>query len=407
MKRFIFKLSFVPKLPIAHAILDSEFSYDGSFYLISEKALILTDFFISEVTELKGTCVHISHTFEAFLNSNEMEQISITHAHFSQYLASNMYSSLYTDFKLYLIPIMKKKDMNEWKSTLEWIKHFTDPPLISVLYQKILVRFDKKNQGEKLREFFIQNGEEINRFIHFIMSLEIPVKDFIKSNPPIHNQKLTNQEFVARFTALKFQELIVNRITKKEHSRRNQYSIIRSVAYNLNLNILNKTKRNYIKFLECDDTSDLKQSIPLLDIVDISTRNVSMSEYPLAFSRSHQRILEVLENRDLMHDIHLRIPDNFKPPDPTSLHPMELSYLAPIAPIHLFIAYLFNRISDQFYPVTKGNLSVTGSTVKVAEIISNILLYRFKDLRLLRIALTDTTLATMNRKSLPNSSYLI
>lgn len=410
MKRFVYKLSFVPKIPIPHVTLDNVINYDGSFFLISESPLILTDFSISDSTEFKGFCVHISHVFETFLNSEEMELISLTHAHFSQYLAFNMYNTFYTDYKLYLIPVMQIQGQKEWDSTLEWVKRFTNPPSISSIYQEILIRYDRKNQGDKLGTFFSKHGDWVNRFVRFVMSIEVPVKQFIKNSPIQNSQELTKQELVALICSLRLQEVLIDRITKKERSRRNQYSIIRSVAFNLNL-----SKSSCLKLLECDDSSSFKENIPLLDIVNINRNSSnehlsysSLAAYPLAVSQSHQRIIEVLENfKVYIQEIYQRIPENYTPPEPISLHPMEISHLSPIAPIHLSIAPLMNRISDQFYPVLKGHISIINATAKAYELIRNNLLYRFKDLKLLRMALTDTTLNSVNRKSLPTNSRLV
>lgn len=406
MKRIIYKLSFVPKIPIPHVIVDGIYNYDGSFFLVSESPLILTDFLITDAPEFKKTVVHIGHPFEVFLNADEMQLISFTHSHFSQHLASNMYINFYNDYTLYLIPIMQSRDQNEWDSTISWMKSFVEPPIIYDLYHNILCAYDKKNQGEKLGEFFVQNGEEINKFVHFIMSLEDPVKDYVENNPPLRDKKLSKQEFVAFFASLKLQESLISRITRKENPRR-KYSIIRSIAFNLNLNVLNKTKRNLIKNLECEDPSNLRQNLPLLDIVNIDNRSTAISNFPISLNRSHQRILEVLKNRDIISDIYCRIPDKFTPPDPVGLYSMELCHLVPISPVHLSLAYLINRISDQFYPISKGHLSIIHATNKAAEIIKNNLLYRFKDLRLLRLALTDITLIALNRKTLPINPRLI
>lgn len=413
MKRFVYKLSFVPKIPIPHVLIDNMLNYDGSFYLISETSLILTDFSISDSDEFKGSSVHASHAFEVFLNSEEMELISLTHAHFSQFLALNINSSFYSDYKLYLIPVMKIQGQSEWGSTIEWVKKFTEPPLVSNIYQEVLIRYDRKNQGEKLGSFFSEHGGWVNRFVTFIISLEEPVKKFIETNPIKNYKEITKPELVALFCSLKLQELLVDRITKKERSRRNQYSIIRSVAFNTNLSALTESKHNLMKCLECDDPSICKQNIPLLDVININRSSLndyltysSLSSYPTAVSQGHQRIIEVLENRDFIQQICQRIPEDYNPPEPISLHPMDLSYLSPIAPIHLSIAPLFNRISDQFYPISKNQSSMMSATNKAYELIRNNLLYRFKDLRLLRIALTDSTIAGPSKKSLPSNSRL-
>ena len=43
--------------------------------------------------------------------------------------------------------------------------------------------------------------------------------------------------------------------------------------------------------------------------------------------------IEVLENRDFIQQICQRIPEDYNPPEPISLHPMDLSYLSPIVPV--------------------------------------------------------------------------
>lgn len=413
MKRIIYKLSFVPKIPIPHVILDNTYNYDGSFYLISEKHLVLTDFPIQESNEFKGTFVHVGHVFEAFLSPDEIKLISVTHAHFSQFLALNMTRSFYEDSSLYLIPVMIKQG-NEWEPTLEWVRRFTDPPSISSIFSEILNKYDKKNLGEKLGSFFTKHGEWINRFVHFVISLEIPIKEFIRTNPILNNHIISKPELVALVAATKLQEVLIDRITKKEQSRRNQYSIIRSVAFNFNLGNLNKAKPSYLQKLECEeDPSSLKQNIPLLDIVNVNRNSSnehlsysSLAIYPFAVSQGHQRLIEIIENRDYYQEVCQRIPDNYTPPDPISLHPMDLSYLSPIAPIHLSLAPLLNHLPEQISPVKKSHFDIMTCINKASEIIRNNLLYRFKDLSLLRTALTDTTLLKINRKSLPSNIRL-
>ncbi|OHT11585.1 hypothetical protein TRFO_18827 [Tritrichomonas foetus] len=412
MKLYAYRLSFIPRIPMPYVSVDNNFTYDGSFFLIAQKPMVFTDFQVSDISTFKGIQVHVSHEFNPFLNPEEETILSITHAHFTQLLASNVIYNFYNDYRLYLIPVMKMAGKSDWEATLEWTKIFTDPPTIATIFNDLLIRHDRKNNGAKLLQFFTTRGEWINKFIKFVMEIDEPISSFIQNTKPINNNELTKPELVALFSALKLQEQLVDRIIKKEKSHVSQYSIIKSVSFNITCESLSKGRINYSDYLE-HDSSQFIQNLPLLDITKIEKSALvdhsyyySLTEYPRALSKRHQRIIEVIENRKFISDLIQRMPDDFECFLPSALYPMEISFLTSLPPIHISIAFLLNRISEQVCPILSGHKPISMAINDAFGCVRNNFLYRFRNLTLLRTALTDPELSKYDKKSISDNSRL-
>ena len=404
MRHYIYKLSFIPKIPIPRVLLDQRFSYDGSHFLISPKPIALENQKISNISNARDQIIHVSRDFEAYLNKNEYEMLSTVFSDITDQFIKQPFENLIIESKAMVIPVFKLKDRCEWESTLEWAQLFNNPTSLVSIYKQILISLDRKNNGEKLGPYIAKNGEWINKFIHFIMGLDISVSEFIEYENEKNDKQLNNQEMVALIAALRFQEKVIQRIVRSDHT--SQYYLVQSVDFDISHGSSYSNKGS-IKNLDRDDRSKFKANYPLLEITTTFASISSKYEYPKALNFQHQRILEILSNRSILKQLLQRIPDNYRAPMPDKLSHIDFSFLVPFTPSLIFTGFHINKVFEQITPIAKGRNQINSVVLNLSSKIMNNLKYKFNNLKLLKIAIKDPEIFFDDANPNINNSKLI
>ncbi|KAK8889749.1 Double-strand-specific pac1 ribonuclease [Tritrichomonas musculus] len=412
MLRYFYKLSFFPKIPQAHAITDVPYSFQGNFYIISEYNYNLTDFRIRGDPIIPDEDAHITSPFMVYLSEeqlNDLNKFYNTSLHFYYRFSNKQFEEL----KMMVIPIVLISGETELQSTLQWISYFKISLYLKDIYFDLLRKYDKKNDGKKLHSSLYQNGEKIERFLRFIMTIDSPsVEEYIDSEPAINDQELSKQELILYIVSLKFQERIYDRIIWSElknlhsASRRNYYHYFLGsvVSYSSHADqIMPEKKITYVEhYQKKHEVTNLDCTLPLLELVPLRKRYPSEKElyseytqYPQAFNHSHKLITEILLNHKLIPNLLNRIPNDFNmdPPQTDQLTPVKIplevlgTYYFPL--FAGSIIYQINHILTQFRPIAIGTMNVEEITKLAAQKIEDVLGYKFKNLTYLRTALTD------------------
>lgn len=398
MLRYVYKFAFIPRFPHCHASIEGSFVEEGSYYLVSSKELLMSDFKISYSQITDGCRIHISKCFESFINQEQEKDISFTHSQISTHLTHNFQCPPFVGDSIYILPIMQLKGKTDWDSTILWTKMFVHPPVLSAIYKDLLLKYDKKNNGEKLKSYFVQNGKFVNTYLKFVTCLEIPIHDFVKSNQQVITASLKNSQIIGIYCALRYLGCLIDRVARVDTNKRyTKYYKITGVAFDESISNLST---DYLETFRMGTDMKFDASSPLLEgnLIDVNTEQIfdnyrESIEYPFAVSPRHQRIIELLENKDMIEAVYQRIPSDYSPPDyfVTNI-PLEAAFLPPFPKSAIPMLHLVNRVTCQLKPFSPTYPTMQSITYDAAEIIKVHTGYVFQDALLLRTALTDPSL---------------
>lgn len=420
MLRYFYKISFLPKIPQAHAVSDAPYSFQGNFFLISEKLYSFIDFQIKNDPLLPNENVHIASPIQTYLSESQLTEVTKLYQISTQFY--NRFSKTqFDEYKIMIIPAVSVSGKPEIESTLQWANDFKNSIPLQDIYLDLLRKHDRKNDGQKLKSSFFENGEKVERFIRFILSIDYPsIEDFIQNVPANDNQEITKQELVLFLVSLKFQEKIFERLiwSKLQNvysaSGRSyyQYFLGSTVCFSSHSD-QNMPKEKEITYAEYYDKKNklknLDLSLPLLETIPIRTRFPSEKEifteytkYPQAFSQSHKIISDILANHKLIPLICQRIPPDFE--INSQKDDQSISTKIPFEALHtryfpIFagaLIYQLNHIITQLKPISTGVGNIEEITKLAAQKIEEVMNYKFKNLSYLCTALIDPSYPARN-----------
>lgn len=396
MKRFVYKLSFIPRFPHNHANNEGSFVEEGSYFLISSKKLLIGDFKVNDSPIADDCRIHVSRSFESFINPEQEQYISITHSHITSHLTYSFTRQPFVENDLYILPIMQLKDKSDWDSTLLWTKMFIRPPILSTIYTDLLLKYDKKNSGAKLKSYFVSNGNFVNNFLKFVTNLDVPINDFVKNNQQVITTSMPNSQVIGIYSAFRFLGFLIDRVVRAD-TNNTKYYMITGVAFNKSITNLSS---EYLEQFRRNSDVKFDTGNPLIEVVQINTsskqilNNYQQSlEYPNAVSPRHQRIIELLEDKGMIEAVWQRIPQDYAPPDNHITYiPLEVAFLPPYPKSAMAMLHLFNKITDQFKSIAPSLPTIQSITFDAMETIKVHTGYPFQNALLLRSALTDQSL---------------
>lgn len=403
------KVSFIPRIPQANVKSNNIYTSFGDFFVISEKKHDLVSFKILESKIAPGRICHISKVFSVSLSEQDDSNFRKLYSECCDFTYHKLSQTTIAEHRIVIIPVMQKKGLNEWDATIDWCRSYFSSQTIFSIFNALCIRHDKSNQGRKLREFFRSNGEKINRFVRFVMSLDVPVHQFVQEAPELRNEELSKQELMGLWAAMKLQERIIGRAVRYERvnkarpnpTRDAHIDVVYSVAFDCFAPLVHRKEETYHEYFQHVYNQDVDGTIPLIDVFPVRMRGADewynmLSEFPDAFCKEHKRILEVMQERNdvimkLITSIWNRIPDDYATVQPTRLQPMELAHSTDFPLISGTFIHLLNRLDDQLKPVSIGKQLASGLIRSAAEMIYKETGYKFKNLMYLRSALTDPT----------------
>jgi dsRNA-specific ribonuclease len=418
MIRFVQRGTFVPRLPQACVPYES-FHYYGEFFLITDAPRDFVDFVVPESMLPSTLRIHIYRSFEATLTEQQAADIKLIFSHIFNTLALRVGHDLFD--VVTVLPCMESTGRTAWQSTLAWVDSVVRSPTVKSLFDKLCFERDRKNEGQKLREYLISNGVTFERFMQFLVGIEIPIASYLESVPELRQAELPKGDFVAAYCALTFHQRIVERIVGPDFRRMGSgkptfpFHVAGLLHFSCTVLIPNMIDPGVPlhEWFQRRYDQTISTSHPMMEIIPVRQQYEKvndlfkgLSRFPQALSQGHQRIHEILkQSKDVMRDwiegIFRRIPDDFETTKDVKLVPLEIPHLIPFPRIFGATLHLLNHLVSQVRPITAGQSLPWQLTRDCAAMLAREIGYEFTDTQLLRSALMDATYQFKQTQCLP------
>lgn len=342
MKRFVSKITLCPRPPVPVVECDGGFIFEGSFFIITHAPV--------QMGFLKGDSgsgqIRVTRAFSVILDQKQLDCL----AKVCRYLLPDGLAKAVTRDGAFLVPAFRAgESRNEWTATLAWTSTFLHRSALTV-YEDHLLKRDKKNQGEKLKEFLFEAKRWIQNLLEFIIGIEEPLPQWIQKTA-VCGEGINKKHFVAAYTAVEVVAALMDRV-------------------------VSVSKKPYFVTGVLFDTDNPGK--PRLVLEPVGVRRV---QFPKALSRGHMRLCECLGGHSILQQLASRIPSNFKcSKDPDSGIPADKVLMTNV---HSGIYSAIIAIE----PFVKRLLSdkPAANTSQVSDVVHTRLNYRFTDPKYLKM----------------------
>ena len=415
MKRYIYPLTFIPRLP-QPVISLNPYKCCGDLFLISKEKYLFSDYSFPKTFSKNGIYVHIGHPFIAFLDDEQMGMIESAFSKIGTGFAFNFVSKEFIEHNIFVIPLIHKEGESDWDASMEWISYFENPTSISVIMNKYFYKYDKKNQGESLKSYCKENAAMIDRFIDFVSQIDVPLEQFVKETPEENQIELSKKDIIAIYTIVALHEhlfssiAIVDIFNIDKGIMQKKYFLPYLVHLSSNVNEMVPDsdftyKEHYEKITNADiDNSSFLITSCLKEFYNgLNGFYETFTEYPCAYCKENQRFLEIGKNIKLISQLYKRIPTDFNLEINNKFIkriPMDIYNIVYFPKIILCTMSLVGRIlKEQVKPCI--NLKNSDEIVmNAAKNIQEKMYYKFKNYSFLKTAITDATYPQLSNLSL-------
>ena len=411
----MYKVNFVPRVPQANVRSENRYTSSGDYFVISQYEYDFVDYAKPPSKSFPFAHVHISAPFRVMLTDDQLKKMEDIFTDISHCLSMQSSYAVLSKMGFLILPVMEFKDLDSWTATLKWVESDMNTVCLAKVYTDACWQQDKTNQGKKLREFFNANGAFVNRFMRFVMGLEMPAGEFVATVDECNSVDPPKQDLIALYTALKLQARIIGRVTRRCYLNQMSLSgkmsismrIISGIAFDrtpkdmwsAQKNLTFRDRYTYLTKQEIDPDCPMLEMVYIKRDDSIDDAYQELVQFPQAYSIEHVRLLELLERRpsevvDMIKKIIRRIPDDFTPPEPghgVSYAPLEIENWIDMPRIVSITIHFLNRLVDQLKPASVGRDPASDVVRHCAQAIYEQTGFRFKTLKNLRSAITDTT----------------
>ena len=389
-------LYFVPKIPLP-VIHDDEYYNEGDFLFFSKAPRLFIDFQVNETYR-----IHISDQMRIQLSDEDYNTLFNAARASINALSYRVSYQQFESHNCFFLPAMRHRDQTVFESTLEWAKSYISPKPISVLYQQVMTKYNKRSQGRDLMKYIYENGEKIDEFFSFLSRLPTTIQDFLDKEEEKRESILNDAQFVAALVACcKFTSSIVERNGLTKY-RGEKYQIIIRANFNQYVKSMmdppgNISYKDYYKSKY--NITDLSDYYPMIETIPPKKQHEfenslyeQLTQFPNAYNIFHFNLKYILANdpRKTIDEIYKRMSNSIEIENNPRI-PQDILFFTPYPRQTLPFQHHINRIIEQMIPITAGDKPLSEKIIDAFRTISKKTQHRFKNWFILAEALTDPT----------------